>query len=173
MPIGALLRCNAFLVSGPPAGEANVACQVKIFNHAGHAVMVPLKKGTQVVDGLWPEMRGAIPDSVHSSDWPRCQSYIWAWIWRMRRPGMCLISGIAKCTLTFLREVADCQNALGVQLRCSEQSPRKPNCRRRRKRKRTTSGAREPAKGHVHQYILRAPMLTEFGKSLGGLRSQA
>ncbi len=67
-------------------------CKVKVIDSTGKSSWVPLKKGTQVVDGLWPEMRESIPDSVHTSDWPRCQDYIWSWVWRMRRPGLCLMT---------------------------------------------------------------------------------
>ena len=84
---------------------------------------IQLKKGTQLVDGLWPELRESIPDPVHTRDWDRrrkygletngmlsffpghhppalcnnasmtiwcvcpCRSYIWSWVWRMRRSG--------------------------------------------------------------------------------------
>lgn len=64
---------------------------VKVINAAGAIRTIKIKKGTQCVDGLWPEMRGAIPHSVHSGDWDRCLSYIWAWVWRSRRTGKDLL----------------------------------------------------------------------------------
>lgn len=64
---------------------------VRVVRPDGRTVRVTLKKGAQVVDGLWPEMRGSIPHSVHSSDWERCSSYAWCWVWRMRRAGKDLL----------------------------------------------------------------------------------
>ena len=48
---------------------------VRIVCPDGRRTTLSLKKGTQVVDGLWPEMRSSIPNSAHSSDWERCRSY--------------------------------------------------------------------------------------------------
>ena len=64
-----------------------VVDRVRILTPDGKLTSRKLKKGTQCVDGLWPEMRGAIPHGVHTADWPRCQSYIWSWVWRSRRQG--------------------------------------------------------------------------------------
>lgn len=61
--------------------------KVKVITPQGVHKTIKLKKGTQVVDGMWPEMRSSIPDSVHTSDWERCKDYIWAFVWRMRRAG--------------------------------------------------------------------------------------
>ena len=56
-----------------------VVDRVKTVLPGGRCKTIKLKKGTQVVDGLWPEMRSSVPSAVHTSDWPRCQTYIWAW----------------------------------------------------------------------------------------------
>jgi hypothetical protein len=64
-----------------------VVDRVRVVRPNGRTETLHLKKGTQCCDGLWPEMRDSIPDSVHTSDWERCRSYLWAWVWRMRRSG--------------------------------------------------------------------------------------
>ena len=61
--------------------------RIKVVRPNGRAEWISIKKGTQIVDGLWPEMRSSIPDAVRSTDWARCRSYIWSWVWRMRRTG--------------------------------------------------------------------------------------
>ena len=35
---------------------------------------INIKKGIQIVDGLWPELRGGMPDPVHTKDWNPCRS---------------------------------------------------------------------------------------------------
>ena len=69
---------------------------VRVVRSDGRTVKVTLKKGTQVVDGLWPEMRGSIPHSVRRSDWGRCSSYAWCWYWRTRRAGKDLLREFGK-----------------------------------------------------------------------------
>ena len=80
------LKCSHGIVSRD-SDEWAVQDSVRVVGHAGGVKIIRLKKGTQIVDGLWPEMRSSIPDSVHSSDWGRCRVYLWAWIWGMRRAG--------------------------------------------------------------------------------------
>lgn len=62
--------------------------RVKVIAPSGATKTIKLKKGTQVVDGMWPEMRSSIPDAIHTTDWERCREYIWAFVWRMRRTGL-------------------------------------------------------------------------------------
>jgi hypothetical protein len=57
-----------------------VVHSVKVVTETGKIKVIKLKKGTECADGVWPEMRGSIPNSVHTSDWERCQSYIWSWV---------------------------------------------------------------------------------------------
>ena len=59
--------------------------RVRVISPDGKRKTLALKKGTQVVDGLWPELRSSIPDPVSSTDWERCSDYMWAWVWSMRR----------------------------------------------------------------------------------------
>ena len=80
-----------------------VVDKVKVVEPDGKVKVVALKKGTQVVDGLWPELRGSIPDAVNSKDWDRCLSYMWCWIWRMRRPSTDLLVEFGK-TVSKLRK---------------------------------------------------------------------
>lgn len=65
--------------------------KLKVVTPAGRTKTIALKKGTQCVDGAWPEVRGSIPHAVHTSDWERCQAYIWAWVWKSRRQGKDLL----------------------------------------------------------------------------------
>ena len=62
--------------------------RVQVVHPSGQVRWKAIKKGTQQVDGLWPELRASIPDSVHTSDWARCRTYMWSWVWRMRRVGL-------------------------------------------------------------------------------------
>ncbi len=71
------------------AEEWAVAASVRVVGSDGRTRTVALQKGTQVVDGQWPELRGSIPDSAHSTDWDRCREYMWSFIWRMWRHGRC------------------------------------------------------------------------------------
>ena len=48
--------------------------KVQCIGPRGARKTTKLKKGTQVVDGLWPELRGSMPDPVHTRDWSRCRS---------------------------------------------------------------------------------------------------
>ena len=65
--------------------------KVKVITPNGATKTIRLKKGTQCVDGLWPEMRGSIPHAVHTGDWERCRSYIWSWVWSTRHSGKDLL----------------------------------------------------------------------------------
>ena len=49
--------------------------RVQYIGPRGARRTIKLKKGTQVVDGLWPELRGSMPDSVHTRDWDRCRKH--------------------------------------------------------------------------------------------------
>ena len=80
------LRCSHGIVSHDDEQWA-VQDSVRVVMPSGATKVIRIKKGTQIVDGLWPEMRASIPDSVHTSDWDRCRVYIWAWVWSMRRAG--------------------------------------------------------------------------------------
>ena len=71
-----------------------VVDRVRVVRPNGRTETFHLKKGTQCCDGLRPEMRDSIPDSVHTSDWDRCRAYLWAWVWRMRRSGKDLLREI-------------------------------------------------------------------------------
>ena len=64
---------------------------VKVITPTGATKTLKLKKGTQCVDGVWPEVRGAIPNAVHTGEWDRCLTYIWAWASRSRRTGKDLL----------------------------------------------------------------------------------
>ena len=50
--------------------------KVQYIDSRGVRRTIPLKKGTQIVDGLWPELRGGMPDSVHTKDWNRCRTRV-------------------------------------------------------------------------------------------------
>jgi hypothetical protein len=47
---------------------------------------IMLKHGTQVADGIWAELKDAVPN-VHSSDHSRIADYVHAWVWTARRHG--------------------------------------------------------------------------------------
>ena len=51
-----------------------VVDKVRVVTGRGATKIVEFKKGTQVVDGLWPELRSSIPDSVNTNDWERCNT---------------------------------------------------------------------------------------------------
>ena len=48
--------------------------KVQYIGTRGARRTINIKKGTQIVDGLWPELRGGMPDPVHTKDWNRCRS---------------------------------------------------------------------------------------------------
>ena len=55
------------------AGQRAGVDKVQCIGPRGARRTIKLKKGTQVVDGLWPELRGSMPDPVHTRDWDRCR----------------------------------------------------------------------------------------------------
>ena len=78
------------------AEQWSVVDSVKVITPNGHYRTRRLKKGTQIVDGLWPELRASIPDAIHTTDWENCRSYMWSWIWRMRRTSKDLLTGFGE-----------------------------------------------------------------------------
>ncbi|CAK0853865.1 unnamed protein product, partial [Prorocentrum cordatum] len=88
------------------AEKWTVVDRVRVVRPNGRTEATHLKIGTQYCDGLWPEMRHSIPDSVHTSDWERCRSYLSAWVWRMRRSGNDLLQEFGQS----VRRERDCMH---------------------------------------------------------------
>ena len=79
--------------------EWSVVGKVRVYSNAGSRLLT-LKKGTEVADGAWPELKQCVPSQLHSSMHARIADYVFAWAWGARRHGMDLFKELGSAFKT-------------------------------------------------------------------------